>query len=788
MKGYGGFTSRTLWRLCCLILQVQSRFEIPEVIDFAPYMDDEAEGGTGQTVKETAEEEDVDMEGEEGKPSTADTTAAAAEGENGETFHAKTLIEQAKAAPGTRYVLHSVLVHSGSIFSGHYYAFVRPQLAKTWAPRGDEISSEAGSGSKGEAEEGAKHESISELIGRVPLEEDEEGTTEEPFDLCPDESVPDLRLSKRGKQAADWMRFDDCDVSFATKQQAVDANFGGTGSSHYSFAGSSAYMLVYVKESALPYIKAASEAVFEDAQAAPATSQGHHSSADERSGVVEAKERSSAAPAAADVDGGNTTETSVAGSSEGAQDGGDGVEKHPEDKSLALIRQLEEPNLPAEVPLAGPNEPQALADDDDLIMDFLLEKAYVDARVALPPSLLAARRQRAYEVLSHYQQNNSGEGKDTLLVLDSWLSTSNAFTTLSLHGSPEDFFATMFDPTQFPIIRLPSSISVSDAYVEIAATAAMGMFRPPNAVVEAQQIDKFTFPLKFRLWAVANTPQTNKDFFSSLRFLAPSKLRYIASFITVLTVFSLPSLAVYDDAATGDASLENDLHSLRQLNQQVLFVEGLRPSSPVAFPPAIQRQINAKVMQQSPLLQQTLLALLSIATAKPNFQYIFPANGSENAGNLAHLLQCLANSSAIQLPSTTSTAAPHASPPRLPSTAEAASWTDEQCHAYLAEAIKALHEQSAMTGTLSAEDVDAILLGIVQGVQPASGGEGMYNKEEKALKGTIASILQRWKEEMAATAGEGNKEEGSAGDEDGVSGLAEGIEGCPVLLWQYDEE
>lgn len=30
------------------------------------------------------------------------------------------------------YTLHSVLVHSGRVHGGHYYAFIRPTLANQW--------------------------------------------------------------------------------------------------------------------------------------------------------------------------------------------------------------------------------------------------------------------------------------------------------------------------------------------------------------------------------------------------------------------------------------------------------------------------------------------------------------------------------------------------------------------------------------------------------------------------------------------------------------------------------
>ena len=67
-------------------------------------------------------------------PATAAADSVAAQASSGTAFANETAEETARSAaraaacPDTRYVLHSVLVHSGSVGGGHYYAFVRPRL------------------------------------------------------------------------------------------------------------------------------------------------------------------------------------------------------------------------------------------------------------------------------------------------------------------------------------------------------------------------------------------------------------------------------------------------------------------------------------------------------------------------------------------------------------------------------------------------------------------------------------------------------------------------------------
>jgi ubiquitin carboxyl-terminal hydrolase 7 len=81
--------------------KVNTRFEFPDLLDLTEFLDTTAQ--PPQSQQEAASFADV-----------AAATAAYA--------------EQASNAPGAVYRLHSVLVHSGGVGGGHYYAFARPKV------------------------------------------------------------------------------------------------------------------------------------------------------------------------------------------------------------------------------------------------------------------------------------------------------------------------------------------------------------------------------------------------------------------------------------------------------------------------------------------------------------------------------------------------------------------------------------------------------------------------------------------------------------------------------------
>lgn len=143
------------------------------------------------------------------------------------------------AAPAfkpVRYLLHSVLTHSGTVNSGHYYAYVRPGLGLD--------SCEGGPGTDKPCAPDAMPPAA-RLCGRG------QDTITIPASRFPpgsalDDGVPcDHRTSlNRGG----WFKFDDLSVSAVAASEAVDDNFGSGSSGGH---GRSAYYLVYVREDAL---------------------------------------------------------------------------------------------------------------------------------------------------------------------------------------------------------------------------------------------------------------------------------------------------------------------------------------------------------------------------------------------------------------------------------------------------------------------------------------------------------------------------------------------------------
>jgi ubiquitin carboxyl-terminal hydrolase 7 len=97
--------------------KINSRFEFPETMDLSEFVDEslvpEPDSAAGEFTPSAA----VDA-----TPSALATARA---------------VEHASKAPDHVYCLHSVLVHSGGVGGGHYYAFVRPQLAEIVAESSD---------------------------------------------------------------------------------------------------------------------------------------------------------------------------------------------------------------------------------------------------------------------------------------------------------------------------------------------------------------------------------------------------------------------------------------------------------------------------------------------------------------------------------------------------------------------------------------------------------------------------------------------------------------------------
>eukprot|EP00756_Hemistasia_phaeocysticola_P009918 Hpha_TRINITY_DN14971_c2_g1::TRINITY_DN14971_c2_g1_i1::g.143901::m.143901/K11838/USP7, UBP15; ubiquitin carboxyl-terminal hydrolase 7 len=92
-------------------VKVNDRFEFPETLDMAPYL--RTQSGTSSAAQpppgvRSLLEPDADAKEERG------------EGTDGEPF-----TPPSDEGPSLPYRLHSVLVHSGTVLGGHYYAFVR---------------------------------------------------------------------------------------------------------------------------------------------------------------------------------------------------------------------------------------------------------------------------------------------------------------------------------------------------------------------------------------------------------------------------------------------------------------------------------------------------------------------------------------------------------------------------------------------------------------------------------------------------------------------------------------
>jgi len=132
--------------------------------------------------------------------------------------------EQGIKKVSNTYLLHSVLVHSGDVGGGHYYAYIRPSSSFQHLS----AAAAAAAAASGEGQGG-------EAGGR---EDDGHRGADQSFSVRP--------TFQEGR-GGEWFKFNDEKVSRVTPKEAINYHYGrSTGGINTSFA--SAYMLVYIRE------------------------------------------------------------------------------------------------------------------------------------------------------------------------------------------------------------------------------------------------------------------------------------------------------------------------------------------------------------------------------------------------------------------------------------------------------------------------------------------------------------------------------------------------------------
>eukprot|EP00768_Dysnectes_brevis_P005780 gnl/Dysnectes_brevis/4316_a5741_633.p1 GENE.gnl/Dysnectes_brevis/4316_a5741_633~~gnl/Dysnectes_brevis/4316_a5741_633.p1 ORF type:complete len:1402 (-),score=342.05 gnl/Dysnectes_brevis/4316_a5741_633:51-4256(-) len=151
-------------------IKLQDRFAFPEVLDMAPFVPKELRKATIAAANAAA------------------TAAAASEPPSKGLFSRLLGRKSASTASPFEYRLLSVMVHSGSLNGGHYYAYINPRQSKR-------------------------------------------------------EGAPDVVAE--GLEMGQWVMLNDRTVRRVRKQMAIQGTFGGT--SFESKAAGNAYMLIYVR-------------------------------------------------------------------------------------------------------------------------------------------------------------------------------------------------------------------------------------------------------------------------------------------------------------------------------------------------------------------------------------------------------------------------------------------------------------------------------------------------------------------------------------------------------------
>ncbi|OHT06318.1 Clan CA, family C19, ubiquitin hydrolase-like cysteine peptidase [Tritrichomonas foetus] len=123
------------------------------------------------------------------------------------------------------YVLSAVIVHSGSIVSGHYYAYIRPSFDVH------------------EIHDSSPHSSSDESLNNSPNSSNTELSSES------------VNKTKKKEQKNKWYKFDDTVVTPVDDEDVLSKNFGGVSSQNSPAEKSfSAYMLMYVRKEDIPSI------------------------------------------------------------------------------------------------------------------------------------------------------------------------------------------------------------------------------------------------------------------------------------------------------------------------------------------------------------------------------------------------------------------------------------------------------------------------------------------------------------------------------------------------------